>query len=173
MDFLEQELYEFSIVPVPSNPDAMREAKGVDLAPLVGWAEETLDTVRGPGLWVPHATNLLHLMATGDNGMEEVRQLLRSLKRDPASVVVPDAGGVAPGGSPHAAAVAGSSPAPATPELEKAPKPAPPTEPTVLRLVKHTPPSLSITSEQIAAAVQSAVKDAAQAAIRHATGRLD
>lgn len=54
-DFKGQELLEFSIVPVPSNPEALQEAKdaGIDLAPLKGWAERILDGAEGPGLWVP------------------------------------------------------------------------------------------------------------------------
>jgi HK97 family phage prohead protease len=56
VDFLEQELLEFSIVPVPSNPEALLDAKaaGVDLAPLLTWAERILDGVE-PGLWLPTA----------------------------------------------------------------------------------------------------------------------
>ena len=40
-DFQKQELLEYSIVPIPSNPDALAEAKGagVDLSPMVKWAE--------------------------------------------------------------------------------------------------------------------------------------
>jgi HK97 family phage prohead protease len=58
VDFLEQELLEFSCVPVPANPEALiaAGAKGIDLAPLKGWAEETLDTINGEsGLWLPKA----------------------------------------------------------------------------------------------------------------------
>lgn len=41
VDFKEQELLEFSIVPVPANPEALIEARaaGVDLAPIKAWAE--------------------------------------------------------------------------------------------------------------------------------------
>lgn len=56
IDFEEQELLEFSIVPVPSNPEALIDAKaaGIDVAPIKAWAERTLDTFE-PGLWVPRA----------------------------------------------------------------------------------------------------------------------
>jgi HK97 family phage prohead protease len=49
MDFEEQELLEFSAVPVPANPDALMGAKaaGIDLAPLIEWAEKTLDAGEG------------------------------------------------------------------------------------------------------------------------------
>jgi HK97 family phage prohead protease len=54
IDYLEQELLENSIVPVPCNPDAVVGAKGagIDVAPLAAWAEKTLDLTRGAGLWV-------------------------------------------------------------------------------------------------------------------------
>ncbi len=44
IDFLEQELLEFSAVPVPANPDALVEgrAAGLDLEPLFEWAEGVL-----------------------------------------------------------------------------------------------------------------------------------
>ena len=54
--FLKQELLEFSIVPVPSNPEALIEAKsaGIDTAPMVDWAKQILDGEHGEaGIWVP------------------------------------------------------------------------------------------------------------------------
>lgn len=49
MDFEEQELLEFSAVPVPANPEALQAAKasGIEMAPLVAWAEKILDTKDG------------------------------------------------------------------------------------------------------------------------------
>ena len=49
VDFLEQELLEYSVVPVPANPEALVEARsmGIDLGPLQEWAEEVLDEVHG------------------------------------------------------------------------------------------------------------------------------
>lgn len=48
-DFKRHELLEFSQVPVPANPEALIEAKsnGFDLAPIVAWAEKTLDEWTG------------------------------------------------------------------------------------------------------------------------------
>jgi HK97 family phage prohead protease len=45
MDFHEQELLEYSCVPVPANPEALLGAKsaGIDLIPLKEWAEKILD----------------------------------------------------------------------------------------------------------------------------------
>lgn len=56
-DFVKTELLEYSIVPVPANPQALVNAKaaGVPMAPLKDWAEQILDGVAGPGLWVPKA----------------------------------------------------------------------------------------------------------------------
>lgn len=53
IDFLEQELLEFSLVPVPANPDALLDAKaaGVDVELLRGWAEKVLNALE-PGLWL-------------------------------------------------------------------------------------------------------------------------
>lgn len=45
IDFLKQELLEFSAVPVPANPEALLEARsaGVDTKPFKQWAERILD----------------------------------------------------------------------------------------------------------------------------------
>jgi len=45
IDFIEQELLEFSLVNVPSNPEALIQAraKGIDLKPMNEWARRTLD----------------------------------------------------------------------------------------------------------------------------------
>src|SRR5690606_20034299 len=42
VDFIEQELLEFSIVPVPANPDALIEARGMvgDLEPMRAWCRK-------------------------------------------------------------------------------------------------------------------------------------
>jgi HK97 family phage prohead protease len=49
IDFEEQELLEFSAVPVPANPEALQGAKaaGIEVAPLIEWAERILDTQDG------------------------------------------------------------------------------------------------------------------------------
>lgn len=53
IDFTKQELLEFSICPVPCNPNALAEArsKGIDTEPLRLWAERVLDT--GASVLVP------------------------------------------------------------------------------------------------------------------------
>ena len=59
IDFKRQELLEYSIVPVPSNPNALIEAraKGIDLTPIKSWAERVLDTLEGSGAWVKNVEN--------------------------------------------------------------------------------------------------------------------
>ncbi len=49
IDFHEQELLEWSAVPVPANPEALVGAKaaGIPLEPLIAWAEKILDESRG------------------------------------------------------------------------------------------------------------------------------
>lgn len=44
-DFKEQELLEYSGVPVPANPNALHEAnaKGIDIGPIKDWAQQVLD----------------------------------------------------------------------------------------------------------------------------------
>lgn len=55
VNFTRQELYEFSILPVPSNREALREAKeaGHDIEFVVKWAEEFLEYAQESGLLVP------------------------------------------------------------------------------------------------------------------------
>jgi HK97 family phage prohead protease len=53
-DVMEAELLEFSIVPVPSNPEALIEARsaGLDTTPIEVWAKQTLAATLGPGAWL-------------------------------------------------------------------------------------------------------------------------
>jgi len=48
-DFVKQEMLEFSAVPVPSNPNALVQARsaGIDLGPLKGWVMKLLDESTG------------------------------------------------------------------------------------------------------------------------------
>lgn len=59
-DFEEQDLLEFSIVPVPANPEALlaASAEGIDTSPLREWAEKILDNDADSdrvALWLPRA----------------------------------------------------------------------------------------------------------------------
>jgi hypothetical protein len=53
MDFQKQELLEVSAVPVPSNRNALLVAReaGIDIQPIMNWAEHTRDS--DTGLWIP------------------------------------------------------------------------------------------------------------------------
>ena len=64
-DILQQELLEYSVVPVPAHPDALQEAKsaGIDLGPLRKNCEEVLDGIE-PGLWIPKALALRVMQLT-------------------------------------------------------------------------------------------------------------
>lgn len=56
INFKKQILREYSVVPVPANMDALAEGRssGIDMSPIVKWAEKILD---GDGqLWVPRST---------------------------------------------------------------------------------------------------------------------
>ncbi len=59
-DFKEQELLEHSVVPVPSNPEALAlaSAKGIDISPMIEWAEMILDDPDSDrvALWLPRET---------------------------------------------------------------------------------------------------------------------
>lgn len=75
VDFLEQELREYSIVTIPANPEALvarSKSAGIDLAPAVEWAERFLDHEKGVGLWMPRT---------------EAERLWKAAK--PAAVVAP------------------------------------------------------------------------------------
>ena len=50
IDFLEQELLEFSAVPVPANGEALIEGKsaGIDIAPLLDWSEDQIKRAEDP-----------------------------------------------------------------------------------------------------------------------------
>lgn len=56
-DFNRQELLEHSVVPVPSNPEALEtaSAEGIDLSPMKTWAEQILDDSADGrvALWLP------------------------------------------------------------------------------------------------------------------------
>lgn len=82
INFLEQELLEFSAVPIPANPEALVQARsaGLDLGPLVQWAERVLDKANESGLWIPRSQleeawkradgDRLSLLITRDGGLE-------------------------------------------------------------------------------------------------------
>ncbi len=76
IDFLKQELLEFSIVPVPSNPEALLEAraKGIDTAPLLSWFEEALES------WAEYRGMLLV-------PRKQIEQFYKTAKGETATVI--------------------------------------------------------------------------------------
>jgi HK97 family phage prohead protease len=79
-NFIGQELFEFSIVPVPANPDALAlaVADGIDCAPIKEWAEQTLDMWKpddSVALWIPRA---------------QIEELHKSLGGEPTTVTIED-----------------------------------------------------------------------------------
>lgn len=65
IDYLEMDLMEWSIVPVPGNPNTLAEARaaGIDLDPLAGWAEKHLDDLVGRELSAEERTRVARLEA--------------------------------------------------------------------------------------------------------------
>ena len=56
IDFIRQELLEYSCVPVPANPQALIEGSknlNIDIKPLFDWASELLDTKENSGFLFP------------------------------------------------------------------------------------------------------------------------
>lgn len=107
MAFKEQDLLEYSIVPIPSNPEALLEAKaaGIVLDPYIDWCERALAEVKGPGLWLPKG---------------QVEAVLKLTTGNPASVVVPDMGeGSTPGAPEGDPALSTVHAAPGEEPLEK------------------------------------------------------
>ncbi len=53
--FHKQELYEYSVLPIPSHREALAEAKaaGLDVGPIIDWAERVLAEAEESGVWVP------------------------------------------------------------------------------------------------------------------------
>ena len=81
IDFLEQQLLEISVCPVPANPNALAEArrKGIDTRPLVEWAERVLDGGGG---------DMKRVLITPDE-----LQRLRTAAKEPSMAVKPRASG--------------------------------------------------------------------------------
>lgn len=79
IDFTRTELLEFSLVPVPANPEALISAKkdGIDMKPMVTWAERVLDDwgeYKNSGLHVPRRT-VEHLYKECSNDQNKTHSL--------------------------------------------------------------------------------------------------
>jgi HK97 family phage prohead protease len=78
IDFLEQELLEWSVVNIPANPDCLVGARslGIDTTPLIAWAERALD--QGGMTLVPRAELETLRNAAGSPAVYEVPSFLPS-----------------------------------------------------------------------------------------------
>lgn len=73
-NFIEQELLEYSIVPVPANPEALMLArsKGINITPLKDWAERMLDQFHEEkGVYVPQS-KIIRLLEIVENEKTQV-----------------------------------------------------------------------------------------------------
>lgn len=115
LDFQEQELLEFSVVPVPANPEAliMAHASGIDMAPLKAWAFGIVKGIAPRKQISPTAVALLTAL---DDHVDAADELLDTIL---ATLGIPDddddyansdpANGPADGGGP-AVGIKGISP---------------------------------------------------------------
>lgn len=109
-DFTKQELLEFSIVPVPANPEALVAAKdaGIVVSPLKEWAIKVLDSYR-----------------LSDEEREQAARVLKIAANEPVSISVSGAS-MPDAAPPHAGEQSGDEPEPenptkaAEPPVEKA-----------------------------------------------------
>jgi HK97 family phage prohead protease len=69
VEFLEQELLEYSVVPIPANTDALVQARnfGIDMHPIRDWAEEVLTLTNGRGFWLNQEEVLKRAVQIGTN----------------------------------------------------------------------------------------------------------
>lgn len=125
--FTEQELLEDSIVPVPSNPEALLQSlgKSMDLTPIVDWHQRALDN-EVPRLGVDEHFILDSLKALSGNpvALAVPGTTDKSEGEDPAPDVTGDAGEGDGGESPDA------DPTPAAPTSDKVEGSEPSEEPT-------------------------------------------
>lgn len=168
VDFEEQELLEFSVVPVPSNPEALIDAKsaGLNVLPLREWAIKTLDTFE-PGSWMARAD--LEQMA---RALAEPRIVVPAFDSGPILAEFQKRGRVLSSANEsriRSAADAATAIGVALDEIlaqvaeeEKAP---------VLYLAEDS--VVNVTKEDVVAAVKDAVSERVRAEINAATGRLD
>lgn len=175
VNFLEQELLEFSLVGVPSNPEALatgKAAPGVDMDPLKAWAEGALSAIE-PGLWVPkaEALKLLELdkplgggtlVALADAALAKRGRVLSQANE----ARIRDARSGAVACCEALDAVLGQMDEPMEDEPTE-----PKAAPVVLRL--HSEPTFRITPAEVEAAVSAAVTRTVRAGVFHALGRLE
>lgn len=182
-DFKGQELLEFSIVPVPANPEALMDAKdaGIDLSSMKVWAEGILDGTAGPGLWVPkdHAEAVFKLLAEPrvvvpafdfEPYLADARAACEKRGRVLSAENESSIRSAHDGVSAAAASLAGVL-AQCEEEAPEPMKAAPEPEPPVLFLEKE--PTYAVEPSVLVAAVRAAVSESVREVVNAARGRLD
>ncbi len=178
-DFEEQELLEHSCVPVPAHQDALIEARsaGVDIAPVIEWAEKALASAGG--LFLPKALIESSIAKTSSRLVVDFGDR-KSLKL--AEVAAPVAAVEPPGfGLSEALAIVRDAGfAVCTPDLFDALKPAKvepvKAEPTVVVepvVEEKAVLDPALVRSEFAAAFKSAFSDPIRDAVKNLTGRLD
>jgi len=74
--FIKQELLEFSIVPIPSNPEALVTAKGLDLSPVKDWFKGYLDD------WEKTKDCAIVSKSQMNNACDIIRKAINTEKKD-------------------------------------------------------------------------------------------
>lgn len=97
-DFLEQELLEFSVVPVPANPEALMEAslKGIDVGPVREWAKAVLAAGEKPLVIPPQDGTCPAGYAMGEDGQCHEKSAEAVAKEELVACVKAEVAGVAP-----------------------------------------------------------------------------
>lgn len=196
-DFHEQELLEFSIVPVPSNPEALVDAKaaGIDVSGVRLWAKRILAGVDGPGLWVPEAQAEAAFKALSEprlvlhveqgeliagaivEALEKSGRRISAANEERLRTALSNIEASAEGIGAAAEAIEQVLDL-STPAQGDEPEPEPAYDagkgaPVVLRLRTDPEQRYAVTAEDVRGATVAALQDLVRAEVRHHTGRLD
>lgn len=194
-DFKGQELLEFSVVPVPSNPEALLDtAKGVAAAKAAGMNVEpfradllrAMEETEGAGLWVPKGAVLdafkalseprIVVPATFDPGpyvalaSEACTKRGRVLSAANESAIRQAHDGITAAQATLHGVLAQMPQMPMEPEDEPMPEHSPK---SVSVIASPAVPKYTVNPENVRAAVVAAVNETVRAGIARARGRLD
>lgn len=191
VDYKQQELLEYSIVPVPANPEALEGAKGlgIDLLPLKHYAEEMLESWHGEqGIWLPRksleravklaGTNAVLITVPGDLAPEKAARL-KTVLGDRLELNADDLLTAIDGLKSEEPATPPAPPA-ETPVVEIVEPVVPPvSDDIVVELSEEAPPADALelpegmTEESLLAAIGDATERAVSTSLMALTGRLD
>ncbi len=191
-DFAEQELLEFSIVPVPANPEALIDAKaaGIDVSGFRGWAERILDGVVGAGLWVPRAQAEAAFKVLSEPRVAVPSSIVQAFGialskagrrisaaneerlRNALTNIETSAEGIGAAAEAIEEVLDLATPAQGDEPDDAGEAGMTPAE-TTLKLRPDTEPRYAITAAEVRGAVVAAAEEAVRAEVRRHTGRLD